>query len=1074
VTPDVISPFRRLTDPGEVGELLGVPFTPDQREAIGAPLEPMVVMAGAGSGKTAVMAARVVWLVGSGQVAPHEVLGLTFTNKAAAELSTRIRTALARLRVGESVPRHEADPDDGEPTVGTYHAYAARLLTEQGLRLGLEPDARLLTDALRFQLGQRVLRQAPGPFPHFDKGLTRMTELLLMLDAELNEHLVSTDDVRRHDRDLLATLDATDRLTSAGKEARATALARLDLLDLVDDLRARKRALSVLDFGDQLALAARLVREHPQVGLAERERFAVVLLDEYQDTSVAQKRLLLDLFGAGHPVTAVGDPFQAIYGWRGASVRNIVAFADEFVRVDGTPALRVGLHQNNRSYQRVLDAANAVAAPLRVERPDIEPLVPRPDHVGKGTVRAGVFLTADEELAWGTTFVRDQVAQGRPPGEIAVLSRTTREIAAWYSALLELDVPVEVVGLGGLLAIPEIVDLVSTLEVLDDPTANPAMIRLLTGPRWRLGAADLRALGQRAARLVSARRRPDDAELDPDARLAAALADAVAQTDEADLVALVDAVLDPGDAALTPEGRRRVAMFAAEFDELRAMTMLPLPDLVTSVIARTGLDAEVAVRDGAERRNESLTAFVQAVADFTDLDGEVSLRSLLTYLDVSRRDDRGLGGASPSSADSVKLMTMHASKGLEFPLVVLPDVTTGVFPSTQGRSTWLTTSGALPSSLRGDADDFPVMQDWSGQRGAEAFRAALRDLAETEERRLAYVAMTRAEHELVMTSHWWGRTQKKLRGPSPYLLAAAQESVGVVDRVSWVAAPTESENPFLGQAQAVQWPAPVDAQRRLGIADAADAVRARMRAASEGAVAGEPGVAIGHGSGADAAGEDSARITEWERDASLLIDEIVSVHAPITQVPLPRSLTASALVDLNADPEAFARRLRRPMPRPPARAAGRGTRFHAWVEQRFGQRPLLDREDLVGAADDALDIDDAELAALQAAFEAGPFADRPPLHVEAPFTIVLGDRVVRGRIDAVYATDDGFDVIDWKTGSRPSDPIQLAVYRLGWAAAAGVDPALVTAGFYVVREGRIDRPTLLDRDGLEKLFDLPM
>jgi DNA helicase-2/ATP-dependent DNA helicase PcrA len=185
---------------------------------------------------------------------------------------------------------------------------------------------------------------------------------------------------------------------------------------------------------------------------------------------------------------------------------------------------------------------------------------------------------------------------------------------------------------------------------------------------------------------------------------------------------------------------------------------------------------------------------------------------------------------------------------------------------------------------------------------------------------------------------------------------------------------------------------------------------------------------------------------------------------------MPSALTASAVVDLGRDPEAFARRLRRPMPRPPARAAGRGTRFHLWVEQRFGQRALIDRFDLAGAADDEVEPDDAELRELQEAFERGPFADRVPVEIEAPFRVVLGGRVIRGRIDAVYRTDDGYDVIDWKTGRTPSDPVQLAIYRIGWAARAGVGVDAVTAGFYRVRDGVVERPDLPDEDQLAALL----
>ena len=162
-----------------------------------APPAPQVIVAGAGSGKTTVMAARVVWLVGTGQVAPEQVLGLTFTNKAAGELAERVRKALVRAGVTDPDAidptrrhRRRAPTPPGEPRISTYHAFAGQLLTDHGLRIGLEPTARLLADATRFQLAARVLREAPGTVPGADQALPALVSDLLALDAELAEHLV--------------------------------------------------------------------------------------------------------------------------------------------------------------------------------------------------------------------------------------------------------------------------------------------------------------------------------------------------------------------------------------------------------------------------------------------------------------------------------------------------------------------------------------------------------------------------------------------------------------------------------------------------------------------------------------------------------------------------------------------------------------------------------------------------------------------------------------------------------------------------------------------------------------------
>ena len=179
---------------------------------------------------------------------------------------------------------------------------------------------------------------------------------------------------------------------------------------------------------------------------------------------------------------------------------------------------------------------------------------------------------------------------------------------------------------------------------------------------------------------------------------------------------------------------------------------------------------------------------------------------------------------------------------------------------------------------------------------------------------------------------------------------------------------------------------------------------------------------------------------------------------------------------LAADQDAFTRRLARPVPSAPALAARRGSRFHAWVEAHFGVAPLLDPEDLPGAADSGIDSDDA-LASMQEAFLASPYADRSPVGVEVPFSLVLGGRVVPGRIDAVFASPaaDGstrYEVVDWKTSPvHESDPLQLAIYRVAWSELAGVPLADVDASFLYVRDGTVVRPPdLLDRAGLEELL----
>ena len=1139
-------------EPGDLRALLDVAFTDDQLAAATAPLEPAVVIAGAGSGKTTVMAARVVWLVASGQVAPEQVLGLTFTNKAAAELATRIRGALSRagrlggspLPAGAPGPREHAAAVvvDLEPTVATYHAYAGRLLREHGLRIGVEPSARLLADATRFQLAERALRRARGPFPELDKTVATLVGDVIALDGELNEHLVTIEELLAADSQIVADIAGhapghyQGRQSVASIKAAKVAVQRSYLARIVADMRADKERLGVIDFGDQVALAARLAAEYPLVADIERARFPVVLLDEYQDTSVAQKRLLVGLFGAGHPVTAVGDPCQAIYGWRGAYVGNIDSFPQEFPQATvppatapqatapqaTTPSERYGLVQNNRSGGQLLNLTNGLARRLRERHPGVAELVPRPEAATAGQTVCGLFETYEQEVRWVADTIEAQIDQGRAPSDIAVLVRVRSDFPAYHDALAARGIPVEVVGLGGLLALPEVAELVAMLGVLDDATANPDLVRLLSGPRWRIGPRDLVILGRRAVDLVRGERAttvesmadtvadtglvddspdgpdgpdgPDVADAqrhttgaEPVERL---LAEAVAGVDPAEITSLSEALERPGHASRYPyseQARTRFAQMAAELRSLRAGLGEPLLDVIHAVIAASGLDVEVSAAPAGPRarRGAALSTFLDHAAAFADLEGDPSVRAFLAYLHAAEEFDRGLDTTAPSGGRSVKLLTVHKAKGLEWPVVVLPDLTAGVFPGRGARATWVTSAAVLPRDLRGDAADLPEIGDYSA-KAFKSYESELKALDSLEELRLAYVAVTRAKELLIASSHWWGPAQLKPRGPSEYLLAIkrhctgedadpdstadstadsgansrpnsddeplARSLSGVV--VAWHPEPAEATNPYLRRYEQAGWPLKPEPRGLIERRRAAGWVRDAMTGGPAAQLELDlPSLARDDGLSA----EQRQLVHGWDADLAALLEEARLAHRVDLDVVLPASLSASAMVRLAKDPAGLARDLARPLPRPPAPAATQGTRFHAWVESLFGERPLLDRLDLEGAADDDL-VPDEALDSLKAAFLDGPYASLPPLQVEAPFQLVLGGTVVRGRIDAVYRTGDGYDVIDWKTGHGAADPLQLAIYRAAWARIAGVPEDAVGAAFYYVGQRRIDRP----------------
>nr|WSX76953.1 ATP-dependent helicase [Streptomyces sp. NBC_00899] len=1102
----------RIHSPEQLRELLGIPFTPEQTACITAPLAPGVIVAGAGSGKTTVMAARVVWLVGTGQVAPEQVLGLTFTNKAAGELSERVRKALAQAGITDrdpygpqAEPAGGEQPAGGDPNISTYHAFAGQLLKDHGMRIGLEPTARLLADATRYQLAAKVLRAAPGPYPALTKGLPTLVGDLLALAGELAEHLVPAEKLRAYDTRLaeeLSAIDPAKRGNAWVRDVRQAVAARRDLGELAAAYRDDKRRRDLLDFGDQIELSARLAQTRPEVGAQLREQYRVVLLDEYQDTSVAQRLLLAGLFGgrSGHAVTAVGDPCQAIYGWRGASVANLDDFPRHFAHPDGRPADRYSLSENRRSGGRLLDLANTLAAELRARHEGVEALRPAPGAELAGQVRCALLPTQQDETAWLADSIAHLVRTGTPPGGIAVLCRTAAHFPEIHAALVARDIPVEVVGLSGLLHLPEVADLVAVCEVLHDPTANAALVRLLTGPRWRIGPRDLALLGRRARLLV--RYVPAGAEgRDP-------LAAAVEGVDPAEVVSLADALetfldADPDDGLpFSAEARVRFARLAVEIRELRRALADPLMDVLHRVLAATGLDVELSASPHAlaARRRETLTSFLDVAAGFAALDGEATLLAFLGFLHTAAQYEKGLDSSLPGGENTVKVLTAHKSKGLEWDVVAVPGLVAKGFPSERGRELWPANAKVLPHGLRGDAATLPDVAEWT-RAGLDGFRDAMKEHQRVEELRLGYVTFTRPRSLLLGSGHWWGPTQKTPFGPSAFLDALREHcEAGHGEIEVWAERPAEdATNPALDDVKDHPWPLPLDptALRRRRWAARTVLAYAEQEAGAEApgeaadgdmaAAAGIPGArgesaAMGGGSGlqdgsgapagaADGLDPAEARlVASWDRDLDALAGELRRARATVRDVPLPATLTASQLMQLAADPEGLARELARPLPRPPAPAARRGTRFHAWVESRFDARPLFGPEDLPGVEGGDDIADEADLTALKEAFLRTPYADRTPYRVEVPVHLTLGGRVVRGRIDAVYriSAEDGrgdtYEIVDWKTGRAPAaaaDPLQLAIYRLAWAVRQGVPLDRVGAAFLFVRSGEVVRPAHL-------------
>ncbi len=991
-----------MTAPAEIAEALGAEPTEEQWTAIAWPLEPCVLVAGAGSGKTSVMAARVVYLalaalgrIDAPGVMPANVLCLTFTNKATENLRLRVRRSLSTLEL----------PEGEEPEIANYHGFAASLIDRYGVLAGYEPGARVLSQAQREELCGRVLDEMT--FEHASATWQpSLVAKILELDDQMQNHRVSPVEAQAF---VAARIELLKNHRS--DKAYTSAQERLELIEAAARYRELKAELEVIDYGDQIDRAIDVVRRHPDVVADHRARSQAVLLDEYQDTNVAQAELMEALFGRGHPVTAVGDPDQNIYAWRGASLYNLLDFPRRFPKAGAEPAARLPLYTNFRSGSRILAAADQlIAAVPAPQRPaEDKELRPWPAN-GEGEVDVRRVMDEWTEATGIAERAGALHDAGSAWSEMAVLCRTSRLFGHLRRAFEEHDVPVEIVGLAGLLQQPEVVEVLAYARAVHDPKASVALARILLGPRYRVGFKDI-ALVARSASNETRRLQheyeltEDDAEAEP-----FLLAEALERLDQVE--------------HLSEEARVRLEAFRDELRDLRIEARRPVGEFMGEVIRRVGildeLDAELD-RERAETARRNLAAFLDEVHAFEPVEGELTLRAFLDHIDaVERLDKQEWAPVQPSDADSVKVMTIHVAKGLEFDHVFVPGFADGLLPNPKIPQNPAERGKSLDFELRGDRD---ILPRYDGN--LSAFKAALKSQEIIEERRTAYVALTRARRTLHVSGAFWYGDNAWPKRPSLFLdeLMTWGSSTGLA-----IVEPGPEDagdrNPMLGLRERFvrDWPGPARPD------DADEVFPDGWRAAAlAGAV--QPSLV-------EALGEDDRKAFEAlvadRRGLAAHLREVEGEDGVRATVVAPRTLSASSLVDYEKCPKRFYWSAVRPLPRFSGPAARIGTEIHRWIERRAaGQGRLLEADDDVDLTQEELAGDPGRLERLRQAFLESSYADRTPLFAERAFLLRIGPYAVGGRIDAIFGEPDGpWEVVDWKTGASDADPLQLELYGL--------------------------------------------
>ena len=923
-------------------------LNPEQKRAVTHGEGPLLVVAGPGTGKTRVVTRRIAWLVATKRARPSEILALTFTDKAAAEMESRVDAL---------VPYGYADT-----AIHTFHAFGDRLLREFAFELGLPNDPRVLSRAetvifLRehlFELGLERYRPLADP--------TRFLGALAALFGRAKDEDVTPEE-------FLGYAEALQRAATAplagSSEADVAALlaeaaGQRELAVAYGSYVSLLRAAACIDFGDQVGLALRLLREHPAVRADVEARFRYILVDEFQDTNPAQLELLALLAGSRPNVTVVGDDDQSIYTFRGAALSNVLGFPARF-----TGTRQIVLRRNYRSRPAVLDAAYRLIRhndPCRLEaRAEIDKrLVPARPSRRRAAVEVRAFPSLADEADWVAETIAERVTRGARPGDFAVLVRSNGEADRFLRSLNMRSLPWHFSGGSGLYSRPDVRDLLAFLRAVSNLDSTVDLYAVATAEPYGLGGPDLTAV------LEYARRRHRSL-----------------------WAVLVELDAQPGVLRLSDATRQAARRLVADLTwASEAAHRRPAGEVLYGFLKRTGRLARLAAAGTAEADEAlaNISRFFEVVRGQERVLPDARVHFLVDHL-------RTLidAGAEPAADEPVEdchgvsVLTVHKANGLEFPVVFLVGLVDGRFPA-RGRREPL----ALPDALCRDRR-VPDTQD---------------EAPYAEERRLCYVAMTRAREELVLSY-------------------AEEPAAGRPRRAS----------PFI--AEALDAPLPRVARRDSPVA-AADAI--------ESLLAGDAAQRVPP----PATGTPGSRLSlSFSQLDDYLSCPLKYRLRHMLRVPVPAH---HALVYGSALHQAVAAfHVRQAKGKPMTEEELLGVFREHWSSEGF-----LSREH-----------EEARFAAGEAAlrrFRDAQISAAAPAAVEKEFAFGIdGDRI-RGRFDRVDEEPEGTVITDYKSSDvrdpararqKARESLQLAIYALAHEAQTGTPPAAVQ--LYFLESGVVGR-----------------
>ncbi len=929
--------------------------SPEQQAILDLGLRTMRIRAGAGTGKTTTAAMAISNLIDHHGVEPEQILGITFTNKAAAELADRVRATI------------EGQVDEGRQVeVHTYHGFAAQILSEFGALAGVDSGMKIITPTFSRQLLSETFDRTD--YVAIDITNRQNLDKIRSLGDRLGDHLLEP-------RDLLAPELPEDDVW----------MKRQEMLDTLVTYGAEKRRLAVVDYSDLVTLSTRVMQDNPGLAAEIRDRYRVVLLDEYQDTNPAQRVLLATVFGDGFPVIAIGDEDQTIYEWRGASSENFELFSEHFPPPTGSRAIERGLTLNRRSSQVILDVANEVR---RRGNPGADELHSDTEH------RPGEVITywAEDAIAeadWIATQLEGHHADGIAWAKMAVLFRKNKDFAVVLDALARHEIPVEVANLGGLLSVPEVAELRAWLTIIERPEDSGSLVQVLFGSRYRLGLADIAPLTRW---VTTAATDFDDEEVAP-----VSLLEAVESLDQID--------------GLRAESRKALTHFLTTYREVLVESQgTSLVEVCRLILDRTRAWQDIDALPPTARLTAKLNLhrLLDLAEDWSPLSGRPSLTAFLDYLDLMEDEPaEELDSAHLSGEDAVTLVTIHRAKGLEWDVVAVPAVVDRNFPSRSQQfpdparfPEYLPVEHRIDTALAGMPDD------------EKARTAYLRQRHELQEWRTAYVAATRARSTLLVTgSYWYGLPEPSMTPKKPSALFDLVENHPAT-RVA--GHESEPKRPAL-----LRWAAESVTPDPVFASGWAAAMRS----------------AIADPTSIDAVASSLGVQSRYQELVESFTGTLFEVQAGDRQIPPPapvKQVSVTSLVTYAQCPKRYYWSVVDRLPRRRNPAAVAGTEVHRRIElHQRGQVPF----DVVEG--DFYDVPDegSGPGAFQS-FLASRFSERNATLVEAPFEIEVDNGyLVRGRMDAVYIDDGAWEIVDFKSG-KPAEEAGRIVQLQAYAIAA--------------------------------------